>query len=255
MTYTTEITSDRIASDNPVHQRLLKAYYLTREEVSGDLLEVGCGEGRGIDLLLPKVKNYTAIDKNEKIISQLADKYPSIHFQRVNIPPLAEIDNEQFNYVISFQVIEHIGNDRLFLQEIKRSLKSGGKAFITTPNRKMSLTRNPWHVREYTADQLHNLLKDVFDKVEMKGITGNDKVMDYYEENKRSVEKITRFDILNLQYKLPAALLRVPYDLLNRFNRNRLKESNRQLVTDISSEDYIVTEDLENCLDFYCRVS
>jgi len=143
----------------------------------------------------------------------------------------------------------------LFLQEIKRSLKSGGKAFITTPNRKMSLTRNPWHVREYTADQLHNLLKDVFDKVEMKGITGNDKVMDYYEENKRSVEKITRFDILNLQYKLPAALLRVPYDLLNRFNRNRLKESNRQLVTDISSEDYIVTEDLENCLDFYCRVS
>ena len=61
--YTTEIASDKIASDNPIHQRLLKAYYLAVEHIKGDLLEIGCGEGRGIDLLQPKCSSYTAIDK------------------------------------------------------------------------------------------------------------------------------------------------------------------------------------------------
>ncbi|MDH3709015.1 MAG: SAM-dependent methyltransferase, partial [Cyclobacteriaceae bacterium] len=44
-TFTTEITSDSISSDNPIHQRLLTAYYLAQPYISGHLLEVGCGEG------------------------------------------------------------------------------------------------------------------------------------------------------------------------------------------------------------------
>ena len=52
-TYTTEITSDSLVSDNPIHQRLIKAYYLAQPYIQGDLLEVGCGEGRGIHLLTP----------------------------------------------------------------------------------------------------------------------------------------------------------------------------------------------------------
>ena len=44
--YTTEIASDKITSDNPIHQRLLKAYYIAKEYVKGDLLEIGCGEGK-----------------------------------------------------------------------------------------------------------------------------------------------------------------------------------------------------------------
>ena len=49
--------------------------------------------------------------------------------------------------VVTFQVIEHIKNDHLFIQEIKRVLKQDGLFIMTTPNRKMSLTRNPWHVQ------------------------------------------------------------------------------------------------------------
>ena len=45
--YATEITSDQDPSDAPVHQRLLKAFVIASHMVEGDLLEVGCGEGRG----------------------------------------------------------------------------------------------------------------------------------------------------------------------------------------------------------------
>ena len=71
---------------------------------------------------------------------------------------------------------------------------------MSTPNIKTSLTRNPWHIREYTVDEFEQLLLKPFDKVEKKGVFGNEKIMKYYEENKKGVERITRFDIFNLQY-------------------------------------------------------
>ena len=253
--YTTEIASDKIASDNPIHQRLLKAYYVAEDYVQGDLLEIGCGEGRGIDLLKDKVTSYTAVDKIGEVIEQLQAKHPDVTFYQDNIPPLGKLKDNSFDTVISFQVIEHIKNDKLFLQEIRRVLKPGGRALISTPNIKKTLTRNPWHIREYTADELTRLAGDVFDQVEMKGIGGNEKVMNYYEANKKSVEKITRFDIFNLQYRLPAPLLRIPYDILNRFNRNKLKSGNDQLVMDIHHSDYLFTDQGSEALDLYLVVT
>ena len=78
--YTTEITSDQLPSDNPLHQRLLKPYVVAKEWIKGDLLEVGCGEGRGIDLLLPSVASFTAIDKIESILKYLLLKSAEVYF-------------------------------------------------------------------------------------------------------------------------------------------------------------------------------
>jgi hypothetical protein len=146
-------------------------------------------------------------------------------------------------------VIEHIQNDSLFLKEIHRLLKPGGTALITTPNRKMSLSRNPWHIREYLPGELTALARKFFREVAMKGITGNAKVMAYYQENKKSVERFTRWDFLKLQYRLPAAVLRIPYEILNRWNRNKLQAADHSLVTDIRHEDYLVADDATDALD------
>lgn len=247
--FTTEITSDQITSDNPIHQRLFKAYVIAERFITGDLLEVGCGEGRGIDLMLPKANTFTAVDKIESALVKLRQKYPTASFLSSNIPPLSALADNSFDVVVSFQVIEHIDNDHLFLQELQRVVRPGGTVLITTPNRKMSLTRNPWHVREYLADELKALGEKYFSKVEMKGITGNAKVMEYYEQNKNSVQRITRFDIFNLQYRLPAGLLRIPYELMNRVNRNRLQTADNDLVRSIHHSDYIEVPDGSEALD------
>ena len=252
--YTTEITSESIPSDNPIHQRLLRPYVLAPRYVKGDLLEVGCGEGRGIDWLLPAVNSYTAIDKIASVIDMLQQKYPQSKFLSGNIPPLSAFDDNSFDSVVSFQVIEHIQNDRLFLKEIHRVLKPGGIALITTPNRPYSLSRNPWHIREYTAIELTNLAKTFFSHVTMNGIAGNAKVMEYYAQNKKSVDKLMRWDILNLQHKLPASILRIPYEFMNRINRNKLKGSDDELVMSITQEDYILTEDAPHSLDLFLIV-
>ena len=250
-TYTTEIASDKLISDNPIHQRLLKAYIAAKPWISGDLLEVGCGEGRGVEELLPLASSYIGLDKIGEVISMLKIKYPGVDFRQVVIPPFSEFKENSFDTIVSFQVIEHIQEDKLFLQEIYRMLKPGGKAIISTPNITHTLSRNPWHIREYKPQELINLSKGIFDQVEAKGIGGNEKVWAYHEANRKSVQKIMRFDIFDLQHKLPAAVLRMPYEILNRMNRNKLHKQQGNSVVEITHEDYPVVEDPMMGLDLF----
>lgn len=249
--YTTEITSDQIASDNPIHQRLLKAYVEAVPFVNGDLLELGCGEGRGIEYISPVASSFLGVDKIEKVVENLQNKYPKLKFESSTFPPI-KIPDSSFDTIVSFQVIEHIKDDQLFLKEIYRLLRKGGKAILSTPNRLMSLSRNPWHIREYTADELENLAKKYFDKVTMKGIAGNEKVISYHDKNRKSVDKIMRFDVLKLQHRLPASILKIPYDIMNRINRNSLKNQSDELVMSISHDDYSLQDKHNSNLDLFC---
>ncbi|MCS6820979.1 MAG: class I SAM-dependent methyltransferase [Microscillaceae bacterium] len=251
MVSTTEITSQEIVSDNPIHQRLLFAYLKAVPWIRGNVLEIGCGAGRGLELLIDHADSFTAIDKNKALLQQLQLKYPQVDFIHQHIPPLRNIPSNTFDVVISFQVIEHIHQDDLFVQEIHRVLKKGGKAILTTPNKLLSLSRNPWHVREYTAQELEKLVFPYFTKIEKMGVQGNAKVLNYYQENKKSVERIMRWDLLNAQYWLPRQVLQIPYELLNRFNRRKLYKQNLQLVSDITTEDYFLVQDATNSLDLF----
>ena len=248
---TTEVTSHEITSDNPVHQRLLFAYEEASKLLGGNLLEIGCGVGRGLDILINACEQYTAIDKNDKLIGMLTEKYPNLTLITQNIPPFTGIADNTYDFVVSFQVIEHIKSDDLFVKEIHRVLKPGGKAIITTPNIKLSLTRNPWHIREYTAEGLEKLMAKYFAEVATHGVHGNEKVMEYYEQNKKSVEKITKWDVLKLQYRLPRQVLQVPYDILNRMNRKKLHKQDDTLVAEINFDDYYLSNNPDESLDLF----
>jgi len=252
---TAERSTQLDPSDNVIFQRHLIAYKEAANIVSGTVLEIGSGEGYGMIELAPKSEHYIAIDKYETLISDELKVSNNITFIQSEIPPLKEIENNSVDFVVSFQVIEHIKNDELFLQEIHRVLKPGGKAILTTPNIMMSLTRSPWHIREYTPEQMVEILKSSFDNYELKGVFGNDKVMDYHKKNKEAVRKITRFDILNMQYWLPRWMLEIPYDILNRFNRHNLQDNNEKLVNSIVYTDYTINPSADDCLDHFCIVT
>jgi ubiquinone/menaquinone biosynthesis C-methylase UbiE len=131
--YTTEITSDNIPSDNPLHQRLFKAYVVAEKYVHGNVLEVGCGEGRGVELLMGKAGSFTAVDKIEEALIVLQERFPSGKFLSMNIPPLGSLKDNTYDCVVSFQVIEHIQNDALYLKEINRVLEAGRRCPVHHP--------------------------------------------------------------------------------------------------------------------------
>lgn len=246
-------TAERVSAEDPssnyVFQRSLLAYLKAAEIVSGDVLEVGCGMGYGVQHISPKADKYVTIDKFPTELD--FSKFPNVEFRQMTVPPFKGIEDNSFDYVVSFQVIEHIEDDNAFVKEIARVLKPGGKFIVTTPYIKMSITRNPWHVREYTIEELKTLLSKNFSKVDALGVSGNDKIMEYYEENKKSVAKITRFDIFNLQYRLPRQLLQIPYDILNSMNRKKLLDQNNDLVNAITYEDYKIEPVHELCFDLF----
>ena len=163
---TAERSSHLDPSENVVYQRHLIAYKEAAKIISGTVLEVGSGEGYGIIELASKSAHYIAVDKYKTVISKELMANHNIIFKQMEVPPLRGINDNSVDFVVSFQVIEHIQDDEEFLQEIYRVLKPGGKAILTTPNVLMSLSRNPWHIREYTPHQMIELLKSVFDDVE-----------------------------------------------------------------------------------------
>ena len=147
---TAERSSGEDASENVIFQRHLIAYKKAAELVKKNILEIGCGEGYGIKELLPKVKKYICIDKYESNINFKSEK---LTFIKSEVPPLDKIKSDSLDFVVTFQVIEHIEDDKFFVEEIFRVLKPGGKLILTTPNKSMTLSRNPWHVREYTNSE------------------------------------------------------------------------------------------------------
>ena len=169
-------TAERVsrdASDNFVFQRSLLAYNRAAEIVSGDVLEIGTGTGYGIELVAPHCDRFVTVDK----YAAGGDRHAAnVEFRRMCVPPLG-FGDESFDFVITFQVIEHIDDDAAFVREIARVLRPGGRMILTTPNAPMSLTRNPWHVREYRIDELRRLLSEAFSAVETHGVFGNERVM------------------------------------------------------------------------------
>lgn len=249
---TAERVSHQDHSDNYVFQRSLLAYLEAAKRIRGSVLEIGTGSGYGVDIIAPHTDQFVTIDKfkTEGVINVNHTK-SQVEYLQMMVPPLEGIVSGSFDFVITFQVIEHIDKDGFFLEEIERVLKPGGKLIVTTPNKKMSITRNPWHVREYTVVELEQLLLKYFIEVEKLGVFGNQAIMDYYEKNRKAVKKITRFDIFNLQHRLPRQLLQIPYDILNRLNRKKLLQNNKQLVTGITHKDYTIQPANDACFDLF----
>ena len=245
-------TAERVSlekSDNFVFQRSLLAYCRAAELVEGDILEIGTGTGYGVEIIAPKAKRFISIDKQ---LPQNVLQLENVEYYDMQVPPIG-FENCSFDSVVSFQVIEHIEEDLEFVNEVARVLRPGGKFVVSTPNAPMSLTRNPWHVREYCADELQNILECNFSKVEAYGVVGNEKVMEYYNKNRQSVRKITRFDFLDLQHRLPRKLLQIPYNVLNRLNRRSLHKKNTKLTDSIVMEDYSIVpyESGMECFDLF----
>ena len=105
-----ERVSQSDASDNYVFQRSLLAYEKAAEIVSGDVLEIGTGSGYGVALIAPHADRFLTVDKTVPPPG-IVPEGGNVEFRRMTIPPRKGLPSGCMDYVICFQVIEHIRDD------------------------------------------------------------------------------------------------------------------------------------------------
>ncbi len=141
-----------------------------------DVLDLGCNTGYGSRIIKASMARVTGVDVSPEAIDIARKKYSpcGIEFLCLDGRGLPFADRS-FDIVTSFKVIEHITDHAQFFAEIRRVVRPGGRVIFTTPNGPMRLhpgTKpwNPFHVREFSAEELKALLVRYFPKVEILGL-------------------------------------------------------------------------------------
>lgn len=129
-----------------------------------DVLEAGCGEGYGADLIADVASRVIGLDYDETTVAHVRARYPRIEMHHGNLAHLP-LPDESVDVVVNFQVIEHLWDQGQFVAECRRVLRPGGALLISTPNRitfspGRDTPLNPFHTRELNAAELRELLTD-----------------------------------------------------------------------------------------------
>lgn len=161
---TGERTVPGLAEENYWFRRHEVAYRHCVDICAGkEVLEAGCGEGYGAELLASRARRVVAVDYDGATVAHVRARYPRLTVVESNLAALPLADGA-FDVVVNFQVIEHLWDQPQFITECLRLLRPGGLLLMSTPNR-ITFTPgsdtplNPFHTRELNAAELVDLLE------------------------------------------------------------------------------------------------
>ena len=230
-------TGERLAADDPRFRpdlaRHFAAYELVGPLVAGQrVLEAGCGEGYGAAILARHAAHVVGADYDETAIglAQLRHAAPHVEFRAIDLRELAEHAPGTFDTVTNFQVLEHLVDPTPFLRAAAACLRPGGRLILTTPNRLASVSENPFHVHEYVADELRDLIGRFFARVEMQGIVGTERVYAFEAARGARVRRILRLDPLGLRRLLPRSIVEFAFSRLALLVRSQVARDSADVV-------------------------
>ena len=176
-----ELTGERTLPDVPAenywYRRHLAVYeWIARRVAGGVVLDMACGEGYGSSVLASTAASVVGVDGNPEAHEHARLRYtqPGLSFEWGAVETYGEPGS--FDAVVFLQTIEHVVDPRAVLEHFSRILRPGGVAYVSTPNvltlapPGAAKSDNPWHLREYRAEEFASLCAGVFGEVEMLGL-------------------------------------------------------------------------------------
>lgn len=247
-------TGERLVADDPLFAadiaRHLFAYRFARQRVAGKtVLDAGCGDGYGTHLLAEAAATALGADRNTDTIAVARRRYqrPNLRYEVSELGALEGL-GQRFDVVCNFQVLEHLPDPMPFLRQARAVLEPGGELILTTPNRAMTVIEIPYHVHEYEADELRRLLAGVFARVEVRGVTPDERAMAYERTRIANAQRILRLDPLNLRRLIPSSLIEMVYPHLAKLvRRNVQREQGGQ--PPVTPDNFRITDSCEQALD------
>jgi SAM-dependent methyltransferase len=174
---TGERTLPDVPEENYWFRRHLTVYEWIGERCRGlRVADLACGEGYGSDVLARTAAEVVGVDANPEAHEHAKARYrrPNLRF-RCGL--VEEFDGggggQSFDAIVFLQTIEHVREPGTLLERFADVAPS---SYVSTPNR-LTLappgaekSENPWHVREYTAQEYRELLEPRFASVELLGL-------------------------------------------------------------------------------------
>lgn len=170
---TGERTLPDVPEENYWFQRHLVVYRWIATRVTGQrVVDVASGEGYGADTLAERAASVLGIEPNPEAFAHAVARYERVTFRRA----LAEDFAEPCDAITFLQTIEHVADPDAVLEHFKAQLRPGGTAYVSTPNlltiapEGAAKSENPWHVKEYRAEEFRALCEAHFAHVEVLGL-------------------------------------------------------------------------------------
>ncbi len=251
MTVTGERVTTRTGGFNPTWQRHVSDYALCVPFLGpGRVLDVGCGIGHSAALLAPRPS--VGLDLSPLALAGQERPLAAADMRRL---PFARAS---FGGIMSVQSIEHVPDPARALTEMVRVLEPGGTAVIVTPNR-LTFGRpdeiiDPYHYFECDPAELHAMCRPYFTSVEVLGIFGSERYMEFHHQERRKLDALLSLDPLRLRRFVPRAVKQRLYD--QQLTRHRRHPE--PLALSIVPEDFFLSADrLDESLDLVavCRTA
>jgi ubiquinone/menaquinone biosynthesis C-methylase UbiE len=130
---------------------------LARAMPSGPLAlaDLGCGDGPlfaalATASLIDETRPVYAIDLESDRLARVSERFPWILTVVASADDVPEIADGSLDAVVSTMVMEHVPDERAYLAEIRRILRSGGRAYVTTVFKK----RWAWYFRKRAGESV-----------------------------------------------------------------------------------------------------
>jgi 2-polyprenyl-3-methyl-5-hydroxy-6-metoxy-1,4-benzoquinol methylase len=134
------------------------------------VLDAGCGEGYGAELLrLAGAASVTGLDYEDTTLRHVRRVYPQVNVVRGNLVRTPFADSS-FRVLTSLQTIEHLWEQPRFVAECARILEPTGTLVLSTPNRLTFPSGNWYHTRELTPAEFLELLEPHFEVTQALGL-------------------------------------------------------------------------------------
>jgi SAM-dependent methyltransferase len=140
------------------------------------VLDAGCGTGYGALELARRGGAVTGIDVAWEAVDyakgQGTGDGGQVSYCRASAGAMP-FASESFDFVVAFEVIEHLVDWRALVREARRVLAPEGTFLVSTPNRAYYAESrgaegpNPFHVHEFEYDEFRAALEEFFPRVEL----------------------------------------------------------------------------------------
>ena len=156
--------------------QLLFHYKLASDYINNELstiLDIACGAGYGASFLAGLGHNVVGGDINPKTIEYAKSIYSHQEYLTFKVMDALQVNypDSAFDYVTSFETIEHISDVDKYLIELKRLLKPNGLICISTPQNSLGhIPLTFHHEYEYGRRDLRAAIEKHFSIVNFFGI-------------------------------------------------------------------------------------